>query len=100
MTIVMVKYILESFGALVIKWPVFRKRLIVEQNGVKFATHEHKKHRWDTFDLVVFMAILGHAMHLFQNCYEHLCNVSITITTAVAKQNAKVHGPLAQLMTN
>ena len=29
---------LRSFGALVSKWPVFRKWLVVERNGVKFGT--------------------------------------------------------------
>ena len=35
------KVILGSFGALVSKWPVSRKGLVVERNGVKFGTHGH-----------------------------------------------------------
>ncbi len=36
--LVVFQVILESCSALVSKWPVIRKRLVVEQNGVKFET--------------------------------------------------------------
>ncbi len=39
--LVVFKVILRSFGALVSKWPVSRKGLVVERNGPKFGNHEH-----------------------------------------------------------
>ena len=35
------KVIWGSFGALVSKWPVSRKWLVLERNGVKFGNQEH-----------------------------------------------------------
>ncbi len=50
--------ILESFGTLVSKWPVSHKRLVVEQNGLKFGAGILVTHIWGTFDLVGFTVIL------------------------------------------
>ncbi len=38
---VVFKVILGSFSTLFSKWPVTRKHLIVEQNGLKFGTQGH-----------------------------------------------------------
>ncbi len=54
------RVILEPFGALVSKWPLTRKWLAVEQNGVKFETRGVVvTYIWDAFDLLVFKVILG-----------------------------------------
>ncbi len=37
--LVMFKAIRKAFGSLVSKWPVTRKRLVIECNGVKFTAH-------------------------------------------------------------
>ena len=61
--LVVFKGILESFGAFVSKWPVSRKWLVIEQNGVKFGTRI-----WGTLYLVRFKVKLwGHSVHFSQN---------------------------------
>ena len=39
--LIVFKVILGSFGAIVSKWPVSQKGLVVERNGVKLGNHEH-----------------------------------------------------------
>ena len=54
------KVILGSFGALVSKWPVTRKQLSIEQNGLKFGVSRVVLTCiWVTFDRLVFKVILG-----------------------------------------
>ena len=54
------KVILGSFGAFVLKWPVTRKRLAAEQNGVKLGTgREVMTCIYGTFDLLMFKISLG-----------------------------------------
>ena len=56
----MLKAIWRSFGALVLIWPVTRKRLAVERNGVTFGTRWYLQHVYGgTFDLLVLNVILG-----------------------------------------
>ncbi len=39
--LILFKGILRSFGALVSKWPITRKRLAIEWKGLKFETQWH-----------------------------------------------------------
>ena len=49
-----------SFSALVSKWPVSRKVLVIERNGVKFGDPwTIVINIWGTFELVGFKVILG-----------------------------------------
>ncbi len=57
--------ILGSLGALFSKWPVSRKRLVVEQNGSEvWDSGSVVIHIWGTFDLIVFKVIWGHSVRL------------------------------------
>ena len=57
--LLVLKVILGSFSALVSNWPVTRKRLAVERNGVKFGLGVVVICIWDGFDLLMFKGILG-----------------------------------------
>ena len=58
---------LGSSGARVLKWPVSRKRLVVERNGVKiWNSWTMVTHIWGTFDPVEFKVILVHSVYLSQ----------------------------------
>ncbi len=62
---VVFKVILGSFGALFSKWPVTRKRTLVERNSEISASLILVTHVWGTFDLVGFKVILGSFGTLF-----------------------------------
>ena len=55
----------KSFRALVSKWPIARKRPVVERSGVAFGTRGQKKHKYGL--LKVFNVILGSFMTLVQH---------------------------------
>ncbi len=79
-----------SFNTSVSKGHVTLKRLVVERKGVKFGTLWHTQYiRSGTFDIV--LCLLFSVFYFKIDMMEHLCNVSIVITTAAFKQEFKFH---------
>ncbi len=59
------KVILGSFGALVSEWPLTRKGLAVEQNGLKVGTQSLLQHLYRVpFTLYCLRSFGGHSVHL------------------------------------
>ncbi len=66
-SLILVTRLWGTFVALVLNWPVTRKRLVVKQNVVKtnWDSETLPTHIWNTYDLVGSKVILGDLIHFF-----------------------------------